>query len=235
MARPDAAGGCVGRVDGVDRPKSFLLSPELHDYVVAHGTPPDAAQQALIDETRALGPLAVMQIAPEQGALLELLVRLTGARRIVEVGTFTGYSALAMARALPPDGHLLCCDVSEEWTAVAREHWAAAGVDDRIELRVGPALDTLRALPRDASIDLAFVDADKTAYAAYVDELHPRVRTGGLVLVDNTLWDGKVLDPAVDDADTVAIRALNDALAADDRWDTVLLPVADGLTLLRKR
>ena len=219
----------------MDRPKSFLLSPELHDYVVAHGTPPDAAQQALIRATEDLGPLAMMQIAPEQGALLELLVRITGARRIVEVGTFTGYSALAMARALPPDGHLLCCDVSEEWTAVAKEHWASAGVDDRIELRVGPALDTLRALPRDGSVDLAFVDADKTSYAAYVDELHPRVRTGGLVLVDNTLWDGKVLDPEVDDADTAAIRALNDALAVDDRWDTVLLPIADGLTLLRKR
>lgn len=219
----------------MDRPKSFLLSPELHDYVVAHGTPPDAVQQELIEATEALGPLAMMQIAPEQGALLELLVRVTGARRIVEVGTFTGYSALAMARALPADGHLLCCDVSEEWTAIARRHWAAAGVADRIELRLGPALDTLRALPAEEAFDLAFVDADKPSYAAYVDELHPRVRTGGLVLVDNTLWDGKVLDPSADDTDTVAIRALNDALATDDRWDAVLLPVADGLTLLRKR
>ena len=219
----------------MDRPKSFLLSPELHDYVVGHGTPPDGAQTALIEATEALGPLAVMQIAPEQGAFLELLVRATGARRLIEIGTFTGYSALAMARGLPEGGHLLCCDVSEEWTAIARQHWAAAGVADRIELRIGPALDTVRALPAEEAFDLAFVDADKPSYAAYVDELHPRVRTGGLVLVDNTLWDGKVLDPEADDADTVAIRALNDALAVDDRWDTVLLPVADGLTLLRKR
>lgn len=219
----------------MDQPKSFLLSPELHRYVVDHGQPLDAVQRSLIEATAQLGPIAAMQVAPEQGALLELLVRVTGARRVVEIGTFTGYSALCLARGLPDGGSLLCCDVSEEWTDIGRRHWELAGLADRIELRLGPALDTLRSLPSDHGIDLAFVDADKPSYQAYVDELHPRLRTGGLVLVDNTLWSGKVLDAAVDDPDTSAIRAFNDAVAADDRWDAVLLPVADGLTFLRKR
>lgn len=219
----------------MDQPKSFLLDADLHRYVLDHGQPLDEVQRSLIDATSQLGPVAVMQVAPEQGALLELLVRVTGARRVVEIGTFTGYSALCLARGLPEGGSLLCCDVSEEWTDIGRRHWELAGLADRIELRLGPALDTLRALPADHVVDLAFVDADKPSYAAYVDELHPRLRTGGLVLVDNTLWSGKVLDPAADDGDTEAIRAFNDVVAVDDRWDTVLLPIADGLTFLRKR
>jgi caffeoyl-CoA O-methyltransferase len=152
----------------------------------------------------------------------------------VEVGTFTGYSSLCIARALVPGGRLLCCDVSEEWTAIARAAWVEAGVDDRIELRLGPALDTLRALPPDEPLDLAFVDADKGGYAAYLDELVPRLRPGGLLLVDNTLWSGQVVDPSDRSDDVVAIRAVNDMLAADDRLTTVLLPVADGLTLAVK-
>lgn len=218
-----------------DAPKSFFLSPEIHQYLVAHGTPPDAVQQALIDETTKLGGISMMQIAPEQGAFMTLLTRLIGAKSAVEVGTFTGYSALCIARGLPDDGHLLCCDVSEEWTSVGRPYWEQAGVADRIELRIAPAVETLRALPHDETIDLAFVDADKGNYSVYYEELLARLRPNGVILVDNVLWGGNVVkdDPA--DENRVAIRAFNDAVAADDRVDTVMLPLGDGLTLLRKR
>ncbi len=215
-------------------PKSFWLSPELADYLVAHGTPPDEIQQALIDETSAL-PMARMQIAPEQGALMTVLTRLLGVKTAVEVGTFTGYSALAIARGLPDDGTLVCCDVSEEWTSVGRRFWDRDGVGHKIELRIGPALDTLRAMPATDHLDLAFIDADKANYAAYYDELLSRLRRNGVILVDNTLWSGKVVDPAVEDEDTLAIRAFNDAVADDPRVDCVMLPISDGLTLLRKR
>jgi len=217
-----------------DGPKSFFLTPEVHAYVVAHGTPPDAAQQALIEETAQL-PMAGMQISPEQGAFMTLLVRAVGARNAVEVGTFTGYSAIAIARGLPDNGHLLCCDVNEEWTAIARRAWAAAGVANKIALRLGPALDTLRSLPAEEHLDLAFIDADKPAYASYYEELLPRLRTNGLILVDNTLWSGAVLDDTRDDADTVALRAFNEMVVADDRVDVALLTVGDGLTMIRKR
>lgn len=215
-------------------PKSFFLTPEVHAYVVAHGTPPDAAQQALIDETAQL-PAAGMQISPEQGAFMTLLVQAIGARNAVEVGTFTGYSAIAIARGLRDDGHLLCCDVSEEWTSIARRAWEAAGVAHKIELRLAPALDTLRALPAEPHLDLAFVDADKPAYAAYYEELLPRLRPNGLILVDNTLWSGAVLDDTKEDENTVALRAFNDMVAVDDRVDVALLTLGDGLTLIRKR
>jgi predicted O-methyltransferase YrrM len=218
-----------------DDPKSFTLSPEVHRYLLAHGGRPDDVQRALIDRTRAaVKDFAGMQISPEQGAFMTLLTRLIGARRAIEVGTFTGYSALCIARGLPADGHLLCCDVSEEWTSIGREHWEKAGVADRIELRIAPAVETLSALPRDESVDLAFIDADKTNYANYYEAILDRLRPNGLILVDNTLWGGRVLDESDQTADTVAIRAFNDAVAADDRVDCVQLPVADGLTLLRK-
>jgi caffeoyl-CoA O-methyltransferase len=178
----------------------------------------------------------MMQITADEGALLQLMVRLTGARYVVEVGTFTGYSALAIARALPDDGRLLCCDVSDEWTAVARRYWEEAGVASKITLRIAPAADTLAALPSgdDEPIDLAFIDADKTGYAAYYAELVPRLRPNGVILVDNTLWSGRVAG-ADDDADTVAIRAFNDMVAADARVESYILPVADGVSLIRKR
>ncbi|CAN5721249.1 O-methyltransferase [soil metagenome] len=216
-------------------PKSFLLSAELHDYLLTHGTPPDAVQRELIDETARLGGIARMQVAPEQGALLTLLAQLMGATRAVEVGTFTGYSALCLARGLADGGRLLCCDVSEEWTAVARRAWARAGVADRIDLRIAPASETLRGLPEAPEIDLAFIDADKGGYLDYYGALVPRLRPGGLLLVDNVLWGGAVLDAADTSADTEAIRRFNDHVAADDRVEAVLLPVADGLTLARKR
>jgi caffeoyl-CoA O-methyltransferase len=222
-------------VAAVRPPKSFLLSSELADYLVSHGTRPDAVQQALIEETATLGAVAGMQIAPEQGAFLTVLTRLIGARRAIEIGTFTGYSALCIARGLPADGRLVCCDVSEEWTAIGRRAWGAAGVADRIDLRIAPALETLAALPADTTFDLAFIDADKPNYPNYFEALLPKMRDNGAILVDNVLWDGRVVKPDADDENTVAIRAFNDKVANDRRVDTVMLPIADGLTLARKR
>lgn len=219
----------------MDEPKAFFLTPDVHKYLVAHGTPPDGVQQALIEETRALGPVAGMQIAPEQGAFLTLLVRVMGVRTAIEVGTFTGYSSLCIARGLPAGGRLLCCDVSDEWTSIARRYWSQAGVADRIELRLAPGVDTLHALPREETIDFAFIDADKPNYPSYYEELIARLRPNGVIGVDNVLWDGRVVDPEADDENTRAIKAFNDLVAADDRVDTVMLPIADGLTLLRKR
>ncbi len=218
-----------------DAPKSFQLSPDLHAYLVAHGTPPDAVQRELIEETRGLGPESAMQVAPEQGAFLTLFARAIGARRAVELGAFTGYSGLCIARGLPDDGRLLSCDVSEEWTAVARRYWEKAGVAHKIELAIGPATETLSALPADDRFDLAFIDADKRGYVDYSEALLPRMRTGGVILVDNVLWMGRVADPAVDDERTGQIRAFNDHVAGDDRVDCVMLPIADGLTFLRKK
>jgi len=218
-------------------PRSFLLTPELSDYVRASSERPDEVAADLVAETAAMADRgeapATFQIAPEQGAFMELLTRALGARRAVEIGTFTGFSALCIARGLPVDGSLLCLDRSEEWTTVARRYWERAGLADRIELRLGDALPLLRAVPAVETFDLAFVDADKTGYAAYVEELHPRMTTNGVVLLDNTLRSGRVLDPQGEDDD--ALVALNAALATDPRWETVLLPLADGLTMLRKR
>jgi caffeoyl-CoA O-methyltransferase len=179
--------------------------------------------------------MAMMQISPEQGTFMTMITRLIGARQAVEVGTFTGYSALSIARGLPDDGHLLCCDVSEEWTSIARRAWASAGIDDKIELRLAPAADTLHALPDEEYVDLAFIDADKPAYPTYYEELLRRLRPNGLIMVDNTLWSGAIVDVAVDDESTVALRAFNDMVAADARVESYLLPVADGLTVIRKR
>lgn len=213
----------------------ILLNDSLQTYLAplhsAHGDPLLAELAA---ETRQrCGDRAVMQISPAQGSLLSLLVGITGAKSLVEVGTFTGYSSLSMARALPPDGRLLCCDVSDEWTAIARTYWQRAGVARKIELRLGPALDTLRALPRDARFDLAFIDADKAGYDAYYEELLPRMRTNALFVFDNMLQDGKIEDPDV--ASAVALNALNQKLTRDSRVESVLMPFADGLHLARVR
>ena len=218
-------------------PRSFLLTPALADYVRAASEPEDEAMADLIGETAAMAARgeapATLQIAAEQGVFMRLLTAAVGARRAIEIGTFTGLSALCIARGLPEDGTLLCLDRSEEWTAVARRHWERAGVAGRIELRIGDALASLRQLPVAETFDLAFVDADKTGYAAYVEELHPRMTGNGVVLLDNTLRSGRVLDPQ-DDSDR-AVAELNAALATDPRWETALLPLADGLTVLRKR
>jgi caffeoyl-CoA O-methyltransferase len=219
-----------------DNPKSFFLSPAISGYLVAHGTSPDDVQRRLIAETRDLGPIAGMQVSPEQGAFMTILARLIGARRAVEVGTFTGYSALCLARGLPDDGCLVCCDVNEAWTAIGRRYWDEAGVSKRIDLRLGPAADTLRAMPLEPTLDLAFIDADKPNYPVYWEEILRRLRPGGAILVDNVLWGGRVVDRAeAGDSNLVAVQQFNDMVVADERVDKVMLPISDGLTLARKR
>ncbi|WP_422750408.1 O-methyltransferase [Micromonospora sp. WMMD1219] len=212
--------------------KPLPLTPELHAYLVAHGSAPDEIVRELAEETRAALPSeAVMQVAPEQAAFLTFLTRLLGVRQAVEVGTFTGLSSLAIARGLAEGGRLTCFDISEEYTGVARRYWERAGVQDRIELRIGPAAQTLRELPRERYLDFAFIDADKVGYPIYWDELVPRMRPGAVIAVDNTLRDGRVLAPR--NADDRAIAAFNDAVIADVRVEAVMLPIADGVTLAR--
>ena len=191
--------------------------------------------RALRDETAAL-PAGGMQIGPDQGQLLGFLVKLLGARRALEIGTFTGYSALSVAQALPADGKLVCCDVSDEWTSIGRRYWREAGVAERIELRIAPALDTLAALESQGErFDLAFIDADKENYDRYYEACLRLVRPGGLIAIDNVLWSGAVADPANSSASTLALKALNDKISADSRVDFCLLPIGDGVTLVRPR
>jgi predicted O-methyltransferase YrrM len=209
--------------------RTITLTEELVDYVRRVGVREHPVLARLREETAEL-PERNMQIAPEQGAFMALLVRLIGARRILEIGTFTGYSSTAMALAMPPDGHVTCLDVSREWTDVARRAWADAGVADRVDLRIGPAVDSLAELPDDA-YDLAFIDADKTSYDAYYEGCLRVVRAGGLIMIDNVLQHGRVIEASADDDNVQAIRALNEKIAADERVHHVLLPVADGLTL----
>jgi caffeoyl-CoA O-methyltransferase len=213
--------------------KSIGLSDELHAYLLAHNPAPDPIVTELIDRTHQVhGRSANMQIAPEQAPFLTFLARIVGVRHAVEVGTFTGLSALSVARGLAEGGRLMCFDVSAEYTSIAREFWAKAGLDDRIELRIGPAADTLATLPDEPYLDFAFIDADKIGYPTYWELLVPRTRPGGVIVVDNVLRDGLVIDP--DDADTRAIVAFNDAVAADKRVEAVMVPIADGLTLARR-
>lgn len=215
--------------------KFTVMTPALHRYVVEMGSRQDDLLRRLAEETAALGRIAQMQIAPEEGALLTLLARSIDARSAIEIGTFTGYSAISIARGLADDGRLLACDVSEEWTAIARRYFREAGLEQRIEIRVAPALDTLAALDRDVRFDFAFVDADKTSYLDYYESLLPRLRPGGLVLFDNVFWGGSVVDPAARSEDVRGIRALNERVAGDSRVDIAMVPVADGLTIARKR
>ncbi|HEX4210704.1 MAG TPA: class I SAM-dependent methyltransferase, partial [Candidatus Binataceae bacterium] len=200
-----------------------------------HGKNSDPILKELAEETASFGRISAMQITAEQGSFMQLLAASIGARSAVEVGTFTGYSSICVARALPADGRLLCCDVSDEWTAIARRYWERTGVMGKITLRLAPALETLRALPSDQSFDFAFIDADKTGYRQYYEEILRRTRPNGLILFDNVLWNGSVADPADQSEDTRSIRELNDFLVTDPRVDTVLLPIADGLTICRKR
>ena len=216
------------------RPKYTALDESLYDYLVAHRTPDDAVVDELREETARLGGSAVMQIAADQATLLRILVSAIGARRAVEVGTFTGLSALAIARGLPTDGRLLCFDVSEEWTAIGRRYWEKAGVANRIELHIGPAAPALAALPEDPPLDFAFIDADKAGYPVYWEEIVRRLRPGGLVAVDNVLWEGEVVQADKNGPDVEAIRAFNEKVLADDRVESVMLAVADGLTIARR-
>jgi caffeoyl-CoA O-methyltransferase len=211
------------------------MDDSLFDYVLENTSGPDPVQRDLIDRTNRLGDSRRMQISHPQAAFMTFLVRSIGARMAIEVGTFTGYSALAIARGLPSDGRLIACDVSHEWTAVAREAWTMAGVADRVDLRVGPALQTLARLSPQARFDFAFIDADKESYIEYYEALLPRMEAGGLMLADNTLWEGKVTDASVDDGATKAIRAFNSHVAQDPRSEQVMLTIADGVTLIRRR
>jgi caffeoyl-CoA O-methyltransferase len=212
-----------------------MVTDDVRDYAVGHSSwRPDDVVRRLRSETLALGNVAGMQIGDDQGQLLTMMARLVGARRAVEVGTFTGYSSLCIARGLTADGSLLCCDISEEWTAIGVRAWERAGLRDRIELRIAPALQTLSALPDQPDIDLVFIDADKAGYAAYWDELVPRVRQGGVVLADNVLWSGEIADEKATGADIDALRAFNDKVAADNRVEVVVLPAFDGLTIARR-
>ena len=211
------------------------LRPNLHAYLVAHSSPPDALLQDLITETAARFPgNVVYQIGPEQGTFMTMLASLMGARQAVEVGTFTGYSSVCLARGLADGGKLICCDISEDFTALARTYWQKAGLADRIELRLGPAKDTLRALPAGRTLDLAFIDADKRGYHDYWEELVPRMRPGGIILVDNTLLHGRIFE-ASPDPDALAIKEFNEHVLTDDRVELVMMPVGDGLTMARAK
>lgn len=213
-----------------------IINPEVSDYVLEHCTPADDLLRELAQETReALPDESEMQVSPDEGELLTMLARLAGARRAVEVGVFTGYSSICIARGMAADGHLIACDVSEEWTSIARRYWKRAGLEDRIELRLGPALDTLRALPAEPVLDLAFIDADKGSYPHYYEELVTRLRPGGLLILDNVLLGGRVLDPASPNPSAQAMRQTNEIVASDDRVESVMLPVRDGVTIARKR
>jgi len=215
--------------------KFLRLTPELYNYLVAHSDD-DALLAELADETASrMGGVAMMQISREQGTFMTILARAIGARHAVELGTFTGYSAICIARALPPDGTLLCCDISAEWTAIAQRYWEKAGLSRKITLKLAPALDTLRALPANEIFDFAFIDADKGYYRSYYDEILKRLRPNGLILIDNVLWSGEVLNQRNQSPDTRAIRALNDFLPSDSRVDVVMLPIADGITICRKK
>ncbi len=212
---------------------SIGIEPELGSYLASVNSSPSEVQRQLIDRTAELGRRAGMQIAPEQGEFLATLVDLLSPTFAVEVGTFTGYSALSIAGALPPDGSLLCCDVSEEWTAIAKEHWELAGLSGAIDLRIAPASETLADLPADTVIDFAFVDADKAGYVEYYEQILSRLAPKGLICVDNTIWSGSVIDESDTSVDTEAIRAFNRHVADDPRTRQVIVPIGDGLTLIR--
>lgn len=215
--------------------RTLPLTPELRDYLLRVGVREPELLARLREETAKL-PHGGMQICPEQGALMTLLARLSGARRALEVGTFTGYSSLSVLAGMPSDGRITCLDIDEDYTAIARRYWREAGVADRVELVLAPALETLdRLVAEGRTYDLAFVDADKENLAGYYERALALLRPGGAVLIDNVLWGGRVVDASNDEPSTVAVRALNEAIAADDRVDVVMIPVGDGLTLARKR
>lgn len=227
----------VETVSGKDSVARSLLPQAIEEYVNQFITYETPLQQRLREETSRL-PEARMQIGPDQGAFLAMMVRLIGAKRAIEIGTFTGYSALAVASALPEDGKLIACDVSETWTGIARRYWAEAGVADRIDLRLGPASATLEALLEtcgENSFDFAFIDADKRSYDTYYEACLRLIRPNGLIAIDNVLWHGKIVDPAVQDEDTLALRAINQKVRDDNRVDHCLLTLGDGVLLVRKR
>lgn len=214
-----------------------LVDPAIVDYVLTNSVREPELLARLRQETAA-HPKSNFQIPPEQGQLMRVLIRMARAHRVIEVGVFTGYSSLSMALALPPDGHIVACDVSEEYTRIARRYWAEAGVAGKIDLRIAPAKDTLDALLQSGesgSFDFAFIDADKTGYRGYYEQCLKLLRTGGVIALDNMLSHGRVLDPLTRDADVMALHAMNEYIYGDDRVDAMLLPIGDGLTLAVKR
>jgi caffeoyl-CoA O-methyltransferase len=214
--------------------KTIGISDELQAYVIAHGATPDPLQARLAAETQsALGDRAVMQIAPEQAPFMTIMTKALGVKYAIEVGTFTGLSSLSIARGLPADGKLICFDISDEYTSIARRYWHEAGVDDKIELRIGPAAETLAALPDEPVIDLAFIDADKTGYPTYWNEIVPRIRPGGVILVDNVLRGGRIVQPPTN-PDDAAMVGFNDMVVADSRVQSMIMPFADGITFAIK-
>ena len=220
--------------------KFTSIDQRLHEYIVGHGARQDDVLRRVQEETTAMGDIANMQIAPDQGAFMTLLARAIDAREALEVGTFTGYSAICIARGLAPGGRLLCCELSEEYAATAARNLEAAGVAERVEIRVGPGAETLAALPERELFDLTFIDADKTGYPVYYEEALKRTRQGGLILLDNVLGGGLIASPDEELADdwrdsVLALRALNDELVADGRVDLAMVAIADGLTIARKR
>ncbi|HEY7564750.1 MAG TPA: class I SAM-dependent methyltransferase [Acidimicrobiia bacterium] len=209
------------------------MSPEILSYIVGHSSPLPSVATDLMAETMQLGDSARMQVSPDEGLFLRALVRITGAKQVLEIGTFTGFSALMMASGGAEK--VVCLDVSDEWTSIARRYWKAAGLDQVIELRIGPGADTLRAMPEQETFDLVFIDADKPSYPTYFELTLPRLRAGGLIAVDNTLWSGRVLDDGDTTENTAAIRQFNDLVAADKRVETAIVPISDGVTLIWKR
>jgi caffeoyl-CoA O-methyltransferase len=213
--------------------KFTALTPELHHYIVEHGARRDDALRAVEEKTEAMGDIAVMQTAPDQAALITLLVKAISSRRAIEVGTFTGYGAIAIARGLPDDGELICCEVSEEYAEIARGNVADAGLAEKVEIRVAPALETLAEL--DGAFDFAYIDADKPGYDRYYEACLALLRPGGMIMLDNVLLSGRVLDPPEGDESAQALAALNEKIAADERVDVAMLGIADGVTLALKR
>ena len=212
--------------------RTLPSTPELYRYLVEHGTPPDDVLDDLAVETQSLGGVSRMQIPPDQGAFMMLLTKLISPRLAVEIGTFTGYSAIWIARGLPADGRLICMDINREWTDIARRYWARAGLDGKITLKLGAALETLGELSDDTPVDLAFIDADKLSYADYYEALVPRLSQRGAILVDNVLWSGQVVDANDTEADTLALREFNRHVADDPRTAQVVLPIGDGVSLI---
>ena len=220
--------------------KFTSIDQRLHDYLVEHGARQDEVLRRVQSETAAMGEISAMQVAPDQGAFMTLLARSIGAREALEVGTFTGYSAICIARGLAPGGRLLCCELSEEFAATAARNIEDAGVADRVEIRIGPAAETLAALPEEETLDLTFIDADKTGYPVYFEEALKRTRSGGLILLDNVLGGGQIATPDDEVSEgwresVTALRKLNDELVTDERVDLAMIAIADGVTIARKR
>jgi caffeoyl-CoA O-methyltransferase len=215
--------------------RSFFLEDELLDYIMSHSAPADQVQEALIEETAELGWVARMQISVDQGNFLTMLVKTIRPKFAVEIGTFTGFSSISIARGLPENGSLLCCDVSEKWTAIARTYWERAGLNEKIELVLAPAMETLNNLPEDTEIDFVFIDADKGNYKNYYEAVLSRLSNHGMIVIDNVLWSGRVIDENANDEDTHAIKDFNSHIRNDDRVTCTMLSIGDGVSLIQKK